>query len=217
MRISFADLPYAPDALEPHYRVQTVQLHYGKHHRGYFDKLSGLIRGTKFEDAGLEDIIKATAKDPAQASLFNNAGQIWNHDLFWRSMRPGGGGEPGGELRKLIDRDFGGHEQMRKQLHDRAVNQFGSGWAWLCYDGGKLSVTSTSNADTPLAHGMTALLAIDVWEHAYYLDYQNRRADFVEVFLSKLVDWDAAAARLNEAAGSDASAGREAPKRAARR
>lgn len=199
MKISFAELPYAQNALEPHYPERTISFHYGKHHRTYFDNLSKLIPGTKFENMTLEEIVKEAAKDASQQAIFNNAGQVWNHDLFWRSMKPNGGGEPKGELRQAIDRDFGTFEELKKQLADKAVKQFGSGWAWLVLDKGKLSVTSTANAQNPLATGGAALLTIDVWEHAYYLDHQNRRAEFVDVFLKNLASWDNAAARFDAA------------------
>ncbi len=215
MKISFADLPYAQDALEPHYPQRTVSFHYDKHHRTYFDTLVKLIQGTNFENMTLEEIIKTAARDSSHATVFNNAGQVWNHDLFWRSMKPKGGGEPKGELRQAIERDFGSVEEMRKQLADKALKQFGSGWAWLVVSKGKLSVTSTANAFNPLVAGETALLALDVWEHAYYLDHQNRRAEFIEVFLKDLVDWDAAAARFEGARSEHAQA--EPPRRAARR
>jgi superoxide dismutase, Fe-Mn family len=200
MKISFSELPYPQDALEPHYSSKTVALHYGKHHRAYFDNAVKMIQGTKFENMTLDEIIRATAKDSSQKLLFNNAAQVWNHDMFWRSMKPKtGGGEPTGELRQMIDRDFGGVDGLKKELKDKAVKQFGSGWAWLVLKDGKLTVTSTGNAENPLSEGGTALLAIDVWEHAYYLDYQNRRPDFVDTFLAHLGSWEDAAARLSAA------------------
>ncbi len=189
MKLRFAELPYRTDALEPHYSEEMLKLHYQKHHRAYFDKTVELIQGTDLEDQTLEQIIKAAAKDRKQTTLFNNAAQVWNHDLFWRSVMPDGGGEPEAELSELIERDFGSYSELRESLKDHAVNQFGSGWAWLVFDGSKLSATSTGNADNPLVHGKTALLALDVWEHAYYVDYQNRRAEYVDAFLDNLVNW----------------------------
>lgn len=204
MPITFQPLPYAKDALEPYYPKQTVELHYEKHHKTYFDNTVKAIKGTALENASLEEIIHAADKERGsnaeKKTLFNNAAQIWNHDLFWRSMTPkNGGGEPKGELRQMIDRDFGNFADFKKQLHEKAVKQFGSGWAWIVFDKGKLSVTSTSNAQNPLVTGGTALLTIDVWEHAYYLDYQNRRPDFVTAFLDHLANWDEAASRLDGA------------------
>jgi Fe-Mn family superoxide dismutase len=204
MKIEFTDLPYAQDALEPLYSARTVHLHYDKHHRTYFDKTVKLIKGTEFEEIDLPEIVRG-AKQKKNTALYNNAGQLWNHDLFWRSMRASGGGEPTGELQKLIVRDFGSYADMKKKLSEAAVNQFGSGWAWLVLDGGKLAIKATSNADNPLTVGGTALLTVDVWEHAYYLDYQNRRPDYVEAFIDHLLNWDYAAARLAEAKSGDAS------------
>jgi len=215
MKISFAELPYPENALEPHYSQRTISFHYGKHHRTYYDNLVKMIPGTKFENMTLEEMVKESARDASHQGVFNNAGQVWNHDLFWRSMKPNGGGEPQGELRQAIDRDFGSFEELKKQLADKAVKQFGSGWAWLVASGGKLSVTSTANAQNPLVQGGTALLAIDVWEHAYYLDYQNRRAEFVDLFLKNLVNWDNAAARFDTAKNEPAEA--QSPRRTARR
>ena len=216
MQISFAPLPYAEDALEPHYPQRTISFHYGKHHRTYFDTLTKLIPGTKFENMTLDEIVRESAKDTSHTAIFNNSGQVWNHDLFWRSMKPNGGGEPKGELRQAIDRDFGSTDELLKQLGEKAVKQFGSGWAWLVADKGKLSVTSTANAFNPLVQGGTALLALDVWEHAYYLDHQNKRAEFVDVFLKKLVSWDDAAARFNAAPQQKQAEVEARPRRAAR-
>jgi Fe-Mn family superoxide dismutase len=217
MQVSFAELPYAQDALEPHYSARTISFHYDKHHRTYFDTMVKLIQGTKFENMTLEEIVRDSAKDISHATLFNNAAQVWNHDLFWRSMKPHGGGEPKGELRQAIERDFGSVDELLKQLADKAVKQFGSGWAWLVADGGKLSVTSTGNAHGPLASGGTALLALDVWEHAYYLDRQNRRPEYVDIFLKNLVNWDDAAARFNAAPQQQHAEHEQRPRRAARR
>jgi superoxide dismutase, Fe-Mn family len=216
MQLSFAELPYAEDALEPHYSAKTISFHYGKHHRTYFDTLVKLIPGTKFENMPLEEIVQEAAKDVSHTAVFNNAGQVWNHDLFWRSMKPSGGGEPKGELRQAIERDFGSVDGMLKQLADKAVKQFGSGWAWLVADHGKLSVTSTANAHNPLLTGGIALLALDVWEHAYYLDRQNRRPEYVDIFVKNLVNWDNAADRFNRAP-QQAAENAQPARRAARR
>jgi len=202
MKITFADLPYRADALEPYYSAQTVKLHYEKHHRGYFDKTVKAITGTKFEDMSLEDIVRETARDEKYVGLFRNAAQLWNHDMFWRSMRPEGGGRPEGALAQRIARDFGGYESMLEALKDCAVKQFGSGWAWLVFRDGKLSATATHDADNPLVDGATPLLALDVWEHAYYLDYQNRRPEYVAAFLDRLANWRHAAEMLETVTGA---------------
>jgi len=206
MRIAFESLPYAVDALEPVYSARTVRLHHEKHHGGYFDKTVELIKGTKFEEMTLEEIVRASGDDEENVDLFHNAAQVWNHDLFWRSMRPAGGGAPTGDLQRMIARDFGTQDRLRKALHESGVKQFGSGWAWLVVDGGKLSVTATANADNPLTADKTALLAIDVWEHAYYLDYENRRPEFIDAFLDRLVNWQHASERLQLAAEHDSQA-----------
>ena len=211
MKIAFAELPYSYDALEPSYSERTLRLHYDKHHRGYFDKTVKAIENTEIADMPLERIIRMTAADPDKIALFRNAAQVWNHDMFWRSMRPSGGGRPANALAKLIDRDFGSFDKLKSVLAEAAVKQFGSGWAWLVYDNGKLRVTATSDADTPLVEGAAVLLAIDVWEHAYYLDYQNRRPEYVEAFFGKLANWDFAAERL--AAAVQQEAGEEPAKR----
>jgi Fe-Mn family superoxide dismutase len=182
-------LPYAEDALVPVISARTVGFHYGKHHRAYADNLNGLVKGTAFEKMSLEAIIRATASNPGQAAIFNNAAQVWNHTFYWNSMKPGGGGKPAGEIGRRIDKDFGGYETFRKEFVGAALGQFGSGWAWLATDGKSLKVVKTPNAENPITQGLKPLLTIDVWEHAYYLDYQNRRKDFVEASLDKLVNW----------------------------
>lgn len=197
MPISLPDLPYAKDALAPHISAQTLDFHYGKHHAGYVTKLNGMIEGTDLAAASLEDIIHASAGESAKSGLFNNAAQIWNHTFYWNSMRPDGGGTPTGELATLIDRDFGSFEAFAEAFATAGAGQFGSGWAWLVLANGKLEVRKTLNAETPLTEdGVTPLLTMDVWEHAYYLDYQNRRPDYIGTFLEKLVNWDFAAANL---------------------
>jgi Fe-Mn family superoxide dismutase len=193
-------LPYAEDALEPHYSARTVSFHYGKHHKSYVAKLNLLTAGSALENSSLEEIIRKTAGDEGRKALFNNAAQIWNHTFFWNAMRPGGGGRPDGALAEAIERDFGSYQGFAEAMSASALQRFGSGWAWLVVEGGKLKTMSTLNADTPMTQGLQALLTIDVWEHAYYLDYQNRRADYVASYLEHLVNWDFAAANLAAAA-----------------
>jgi Fe-Mn family superoxide dismutase len=199
MAISLPALPYAENALDPHYSARTISFHYGKHHKTYVDNLNKLIAGTPLESKSLEEIITASAGDSSKAGLFNNAAQVWNHTFFWNCMRPGGGGRPKGDPAARIDSTFGSYEKFAEQFKAAAVGRFGSGWAWLVLDGGALKITSTANADTPMAGKQTALLTVDVWEHAYYLDYQNRRPDFVQAFLDHLVNWDFVAANLAKA------------------
>ncbi len=183
-------LPWAENALDPVISAQTIGFHYGKHHKGYLDNLNKMVgAGTSFADASLEELIRLTAGKPDQVAVFNNAAQVWNHTFYWKSMRPGGGGRPGAALLQAIDESFGSFESFRKQFAQVTVSQFGSGWGWLVKAGGALKIVKTGNAETPLTMGMTPLLTIDVWEHAYYLDYQNRRADYVSAVLDRLVDW----------------------------
>ena len=190
-------LPYADSALDPVISATTLGFHYGKHHKGYVDNLNKLVPGTPFADMSLEEIVRATAGKPEQAAVFNNAAQIWNHTFYWRSMRAGGGGKPPAALAQAIDESFGSHDEFRKQFAQVTVSQFGSGWGWLVRDaGGKLKVVKTPAAETPLTQGVTQLLTIDVWEHAYYLDYQNRRADYVNAVIDRLLDWEFAANNL---------------------
>jgi len=183
-------LPYADNALDPVISAQTIGFHYGKHHRGYVENLNKLIAGTEFADLSLEKIVTETAGKADKAAIFNNAAQTWNHTFYWRSLRPKGGGEPPAMLRQKIEASFGTMDACKKGLATAATTQFGSGWAWLVVDGNKLKVVKTGNAEVPMATGMNPLLAIDVWEHAYYLDYQNRRADYVSAVLEKLINWD---------------------------
>jgi len=189
-------LPYSENALDPVISATTVGLHYGKHHRAYFDNLNKLIAGTPLAEQSLEQIVRASAGVADKTAIFNNAAQAWNHTFYWNGLRANGGGKPGRALGDVIDRDFGSFEALRKELSAAAVSQFGSGWAWLALADGKLKVLKTGNADNPMTQGMTPLLTIDVWEHAYYLDYQNRRADYVNALLDKLVNWDFVAANL---------------------
>lgn len=189
-------LPYPENALEPYVSAKTMQFHHGKHHRKYVDTLNELVEGTNLATIPLEEIIEHTAGRDAQQPIFNNAGQVWNHNFFWSCMKPDGG-PPNHAVEQWLTQDFGGLQEFKSAFASAAIGRFGSGWAWLVLDDdGKLKVTSTSNADSPLVHGQTPLLTCDVWEHAYYLDYQNRRADFVSAFLDHLVNWDFVASGL---------------------
>ena len=196
---SLRALPYAENALAPVISAQTVALHYGKHHKTYVDNLNRLVSGTEFEGRTLEQIIAATAGHADKAELFNNAGQVWNHNFYWRSLRAGGGGRPHGALGERIAAAFGSYETFRQDFAKAAVAQFGSGWAWLVADAGALKIVKTSNAEGALMHGQVALLTVDVWEHAYYVDYQNRRAEYVDAVLDRLVNWEFAAESLARA------------------
>ena len=189
-------LPYADTALEPVISANTLSFHYGKHHKTYVDNLNNLVKGTEYEGATLEKIITETAGKPERAPLFNNAAQIWNHTFYWNSLKGGGGGKPTGKIAQMIDAAFGNYDSFRKELSATTVSQFGSGWGWLVLDGSALKVVKTGNADLPLTATMKPLLTIDVWEHAYYLDYQNRRADYVAAVLDKLVNWEFALENL---------------------
>jgi superoxide dismutase, Fe-Mn family len=190
------ELPYAQDALEPYITAKTMSFHYGKHHQTYVDNLNKLVVGTPWAGQSLEKIVAESSGATDKAAVFNNAAQVWNHTFFWRSMKPGGGGTPTGRLLERIEKSFGSFEEFRKSFVSSALAQFGSGWVWLVQDGDTVKIITSSNADTPLAHGQTALLTCDVWEHAYYLDYQNRRKDFVESFLGHLANWEFAASQL---------------------
>ena len=183
-------LPYADNALEPVITARTIGFHYGKHHKGYVDNLNRLAAGTEYADLSLEKIIAGSAGRAEKSAIFNNAAQIWNHTFYWKSMRPKGGGEPPAALKRKMEASFGSVEACKKELADAAVSQFGSGWGWLVLDGDKLRVVKTANADLPRTAGMKPLLTVDVWEHAYYLDYQNRRADYVQAVLDKLINWE---------------------------
>lgn len=194
--LTLPPLPWAPDALAPVISANTLSFHYGKHHQAYVDKANELLAGTALAGKPLEEIIKAAAADPAKAGLFNSAAQVWNHTFFWNSLKPGAGGAPTGALLERVKRDLGSVEELKRQLVEAAVTQFGSGWAWLVVDGDKLKVVKTGNAETPLTRGQRALLTLDVWEHAYYLDYQSRRKDYVVAVVDKLLDWGFAAKNL---------------------
>ena len=188
MTIKLPTLPYAMDALEPHISTETMEFHYGKHHRGYVDKLNKLIEGTRFEDLPLEQII-ISAREQAEIDILNNAAQAWNHAFFWQCLSPKGQSEPVGRIRDLIEDEFGGIDKFKEDFRAAATSQFGSGWTWLVLDSGKLRIMSTTNADSPIGTDMTPLLTLDVWEHAYYLDYRNERARYVDAFLDRLIDW----------------------------
>ena len=194
--IELPALPYAQDALAPVVSAETLSFHYGKHHKAYVDNLNKLVAGTDLAEAALEKVVATVAGKADKACVFNNAAQVWNHTFFWNSMKPNGGGAPAGAVAKAIDASFGSHENFRKEFANAAVTQFGSGWAWLVADKGALRVMKTANADSPLTMGVTPLLTIDVWEHAYYLDYQNRRADFVAAVMDRLLNWDFANVNL---------------------
>lgn len=193
---SLSPLPYAQDALAPFISARAMDFHYGKHHQGYVNNLNRMVTATPLAMKKLEAIVIETSGAPAQAGIFNNAAQVWNHTFFWQSMKPQGGGMPAGRLMEMIGKSFGGYDGFRKAFTEAAAAQFGSGWVWLVQEGDQLKVVKTSNADTPIAHGQTPLLTCDVWEHAYYLDYQNQRGTFVETFLDRLVNWDFAASNL---------------------
>lgn len=199
MPFELPKLPWASDALEPHLSAKTIGFHHGKHHATYINKLNELTEGSAFAEKSLEEIIKETAGDASKAGIFNNAAQAWNHDFFWKSMAAGGGGEPGGALAEAIVKSFGSLEKFRDELSTKAVTLFGSGWAWLAASGGKLEIVQTPGAGNPMTMGKTPLLTIDVWEHAYYLDYQNRRPDFVGSFIENLANWRFAEENLGKA------------------
>ena len=192
MSIKLPDLPYAADALEPHVSARTLEFHHGKHHKAYVDKLNTAIAGSAYEGQALEAIIAAShaAEDKG---VFNNAAQAWNHTFLWNSMSPTGGGKPAGALAAAIDARFGDLGSFREQFKAAAMGQFGSGWTWLVRKAGELEIVSTGNAETPLTDNITPLLTLDVWEHAYYLDYQNRRDAYIDTYLSELINWDFAA------------------------
>jgi Fe-Mn family superoxide dismutase len=198
MTIEFPALPYLADALEPHVSAKTLEFHHGKHHKGYVDKLNAAIAGTDYAAHSLKDIIGASHK-AGDTGIFNNAAQAWNHTFLWSSMSPAGGGEPEGALAEAINASFGDVAGFREQFKASALGQFGSGWTWLVRKGGSLEIVNTGNAGTPLTDGATPLLTLDVWEHAYYLDYQNQRDAYVDTFLDKLINWEFAAENFEAA------------------
>ncbi|MEA5603664.1 superoxide dismutase [Nostoc sp. UHCC 0252] len=193
-------LPFEINALEPNgMKAETFEYHYGKHHKAYVDNLNKLTEGTELADKSLEQVIKTSFQDSSKAGIFNNAAQVWNHTFFWNSLKPNGGGAPTGDLAAKIDKDFGSLDKFKEEFSNAAATQFGSGWSWLIDDGGTLKVIKTPNAENPLAHGKKALLTLDVWEHAYYIDYRNARPAFIKNFLDNLVNWDFAAENLAKA------------------
>ncbi|MEB3120397.1 MAG: superoxide dismutase [Snowella sp.] len=189
-------LPYDYTALAPYISKSTLEFHHDKHHAAYVNNYNGLVKDTPFDNQAIEDVIKAVAGDASKAGIFNNAAQAWNHTFYWNSIKPNGGGTPTGALADKITADFGSFEAFVDEFKKAGATQFGSGWAWLVLDGGTLKVTKTGNAENPLTTGATPLLTMDVWEHAYYLDYQNRRPDYINDFLTKLVNWDFVAANF---------------------
>ena len=199
MAFELPDLPYDYEALAPYMSAKTLHLHHDKHHQAYVTNLNNLIEGTEFAGKSLEDLVTGSYGDAAKQGIFNNAGQHWNHNLFWRIMKKGGGGNPGGELAKRIDDAFGSFEAFKEQFKTAGVTQFGSGWAWLAVQGDQLKVLKTPNGENPLVHGMRPILGIDVWEHAYYVDYENRRPEYVAAFLNQLVNWTEVEAELHKA------------------
>ena len=190
MSIALPSLPYGKDALAPYISANTLEFHYGKHHQAYVDNLNKLIAGNDLAGKSLEDIIKNTAGDTAKAGIFNNAAQVWNHSFYWQCLKKAGGGAPTGAIAGRITGTWGNYDKFVEELKNAGLTQFGSGWAWLVLDGNNLKITKTANADTPTAHGQNALLTIDVWEHAYYLDYQNRRPDYLAAVIKNLINWD---------------------------
>jgi superoxide dismutase, Fe-Mn family len=204
MSVIQSDLPYKENALEPHISAETLFYHYEKHHRGYVDKLNGFIEGTPYDALELGKII-GRARKSDDIEILNNALQAWNHGFLWQSMSPGGGGKPGGRIREAIEKAFGNVEQFRKDFKSAALGLFGSGWAWLVRDRGDLRIITTGNAESPVGTDVTPLLTLDVWEHAYYLDYKNARNDYVDAFLHNLINWDFAATNLADAGNEEAA------------
>ncbi len=199
MAFELPPLPYAKDALAPHISANTLDFHHGKHHNAYVTNLNNLTKDTPLASESLEGVIRAVAGDASKAGVFNNAAQVWNHTFYWNCMKPGGGGQPKAAVASALASAFGSFDKFKEEFKNACVTQFGSGWGWLVVADGGLKITKTANADLPLAHGQTALLTCDVWEHAYYLDYQNRRPDYVQVFLDHLVNWDFVAQNLSKA------------------
>jgi Fe-Mn family superoxide dismutase len=192
MAFELPPLPYAKDALAPHISEETLEFHYGKHHQTYVTNLNKLVEGTDDENASLEDIIMKS-----DGGLFNNSAQVWNHTFYWSSMAPGGGGAPSGAVADAINGAFGSYDTFREKFAEAATTQFGSGWAWLVDNGGTLEVMKTANADLPMKHSAKALLTIDVWEHAYYIDFRNARPNYISTFLDSLVNWDFVASNIS--------------------
>jgi Fe-Mn family superoxide dismutase len=193
MAFTLPELPYSKDALAPHITAETLEFHHGKHHKAYVDNLNKLLDGKPEASKTLEEVILSS-----EAGVFNNAAQIWNHTFYWHSMKPNGGGQPTGDLAAAITRDFGSFDKFKEEFTTAGTTQFGSGWAWLVLEGGKLKVTKTANADLPMKHGQKALLTMDVWEHAYYIDFRNARPKYIETFLTSLANWDFASENLKK-------------------
>jgi len=192
-------LLYPENALEPFISAKTIGFHYGKHHVAYITNYNNLVAGTPFDTLSIEAVIVKAAVDPQHIGIFNNGAQAWNHSFYWNCLTPNGGGEPSGELATKISQDFGSFDKFKEELKSAAATQFGSGWAWLVLEGGKLKVVKTGNAQTPLTSGQKPILTIDVWEHAYYLDYQNRRPDYVATIIDNLLNWEFAAKNFRAA------------------
>ncbi len=199
MAFELPDLPYVKDALAPHISAETLDFHHGKHHNTYVTTLNNLVKDTPLAGKSLEEIIKDSAGDSSKTAIFNNSAQVWNHTFYWHSMKPAGGGKPSGAIADKIDADLGGYDKFVEAFKTAGATQFGSGWAWLVLDGGKLKVTKTPNAENPMTSGAVPLLTMDVWEHAYYIDFRNARPKYMETFLEHLVNWDFANKNLAKA------------------
>ena len=197
MSFELPSLPYANDALAPYMSAETLDFHHGKHHQTYVTNLNNLLKDNELQDASLEDIVVKSSKDTSMAGIFNNAGQHWNHILFWQCMKPNGGGSIPSELEARLNSDFGSVDQFKEAFIQAGTTQFGSGWAWLAIDNGKLVVTKSANASNPLVDGMKPILGCDVWEHSYYIDYRNKRPDYLKAFLDSLVNWEFVASQLD--------------------
>ena len=197
MTFELPSLPYASDALAPYMSSETLDFHHGKHHQTYVTNLNNLVKDTDMRDSSLEEIVVKSSKDPSMAGIFNNAGQHWNHILFWQCMKPNGGGSMPSELESRITSDLGGIDQFKEAFIQAGITQFGSGWAWLAIDNGKLVVTKSPNASNPLVDGMKPILGCDVWEHSYYIDYRNKRPDYLKAFLDSMVNWEFVASQLD--------------------
>jgi len=196
MAFTLPPLPYAKDALAPYINSVTLDFHYDKHHQTYLTNLNKLLEGNALANETLESVIQKSAAKADMVGIFNNAAQVWNHTFYWQSMKPGGGGKPTGPVAQKLEADFGSYDKFAEELKNAGLTQFGSGWAWLVLKDNKLQITKTGNADTPMVHGMQPLLTVDVWEHAYYLDYQNRRGDYLDAFIAHLINWDFVNANL---------------------
>ena len=197
MTFELPSLPYANDALAPYMSSETLDFHHGKHHQTYVTNLNNLVKDTDMKDSSLEEIVVKSSKDSSMAGIFNNAGQHWNHILFWQCMKPNGGGSMPSELESRITSDLGGIDQFKEAFIQAGTTQFGSGWAWLAIDNGKLVVTKSPNASNPLVDGMKPILGCDVWEHSYYIDYRNKRPDYLKAFLDSMVNWEFVASQLD--------------------